>query len=207
MATGVLGPVSRIQRRILDHDVGRVAHHRVVLAAQNALHIGQVFAGVGMGQATFGMALGHIEQVVRLDARLPRQTKALPMQQAVANGDVNREIRCIVESVHITGLQGSHQQSETRDGHGKGVQVHARHGIQRLLRHVAPVAVGLRARPFIHHAVKATEQKVTRAAGGVDQAHHLVAKCADGGGQRAVEDEFFDELGRLQQGVAFAGGF
>ena len=33
VATRIALPVGRIQRRILDHDVGRVAHYRVVLPA------------------------------------------------------------------------------------------------------------------------------------------------------------------------------
>jgi hypothetical protein len=40
---------------------------------------------------------------------------------------------------------------------------------------------------------------VARAAGGVDQPHFPVAEFVDRRGQGAIEDEFFDELGRLQQ--------
>lgn len=68
------------------------------------------------------------------------------------------------------------------------------------------VAAGLAALPFRHQAVKAAEQEVAGAAGGVDQARGLVAELADRRGERAVEDEFLDELGRLQQRVALAGG-
>ena len=43
----------------------------------------------------------------------------------VANGDVDGEVRCILQSLHIAGLLRRQQQPKARNGHGKRVQVHA----------------------------------------------------------------------------------
>ena len=129
VAAGVFLAVGGIQRRVFHDDVGRVAHHGVVLAAQNALHLGQVFADVGVGQAGVGVGLGGVKQVLAL-----RQAKAGAVQQAVANGYGNLKVVRIGQALHAAGLQGGHQQPKARNGHGKGVQVHAGHGVQRLLR-------------------------------------------------------------------------
>ena len=129
VAAGVLLAVGSIQRSVFDDDVRRVADHGVVLTAQNALHLGQVFAGVGVGQAGVGVGLGGVKQVLAL-----RQAKAGAVQEAVANGHGNLEIVRVGQALHAAGLQGGHQQPKPRNGHGKGVQVHARHGVQRLLR-------------------------------------------------------------------------
>ncbi len=67
----------------------------MVLAAQDALHLGQVFAGVGVGQAGVGMGLGGVEQVLAL-----RQAKAGAVQQAVANGHVHFEVVRIGQALH-----------------------------------------------------------------------------------------------------------
>ncbi|MNV65398.1 hypothetical protein D3C71_1580900 [compost metagenome] len=107
VATGVLLPVGGVERGVLDDDVGRVAHHRVVLAAQDALHLGQVFAGVDVGQAGVGMAFGGVEQVLAL-----RQAKTGAVQQAVANGDRHLEVVRIGQALHAGGLQSRHKQAK-----------------------------------------------------------------------------------------------
>ncbi len=48
---------------------------------------------------------------------------------------------------------------------------------------------------------------MARTAGGVDHAHLAKAELADGRCERAVENELFHKLGRLQQSVALARGF
>ena len=193
--------VSGIQRRVFDNDVRRVAHHGVVLAAQNALHLGQVFAGVGVGQAGVGVGLGGVKQVLAL-----RQAKAGAVQQAVANGYRHLEVVRIGQALHARGLQGGDKQAKARNGDGKGVQIDPGHGVQRFLRHVHRVAAWLVALPLGQQAVKAAQQKVARTTGGVDQAYFAEAELVDGRCERAVENELFHKLGRLQQGVALARG-
>src|SRR5262249_1299905 len=48
------------------------------------------------------------------------------------------------------------------------------------------------------------EQKMTRAAGGVDEARVLEAEDGNGWFEGAVEDELLDELRGLQEGIALA---
>ena len=202
MAAGVFAPIGCIQCRVFDDDVRRVAHHRVVLAAQDALHLGQVFAGVGMRQPGVGMAGGCVKQVLAL-----RQAKAGAVQQAVANGYRHLEVVRIGQALHARGLQGGDKQAKARNGDGKGVQIDPGHGVQRFLRHVHRIAAGLVALPLGQQAVKAAQQKVARTTGGVDQAYFAEAELVDGRCERAVENELFHELGRLQQCVALAGSF
>src|SRR5215510_11402316 len=59
--------------------------------------------------------------------------------------------------------------------------------------------------PFVEEALERPEQKVARAAGGVDEAHVLEAEDGDGRFEGAVEDELLDELGGLEEGKALAG--
>ena len=54
-----------------------------------------------------------------------------------------------------------------------------------------------------HGGIQETE-KGARPAGEVQQPHHAVAEDFDGRRERAVEDALLDELGHLQEGVAFA---
>ena len=83
VAAGVALPVGRVQRRVLHGDVGRVADHGVVLPAEDALHLGQVLAGVGVRQPGAGVVLGALEHAVGRG-----HAEARAVQQAVADGDV-----------------------------------------------------------------------------------------------------------------------
>ncbi len=75
------------------------------------------------------------------------------------------------------------------------------------MRDVARIARRFVANPLIHQPLKAAQQEMARAAGGVDHPHLAEPKLADGWGQRAVENECLDKLRRLQQRIAFARRF
>ena len=127
----------------------------MVLPTENALHVSQVLAGIGMCQACSGVVLCTLEHALR-----GSHSEALAMKQAVADGHLDAEVGRLAQLVHIAGQQRRNQQPESRNRDRKRVQVHSRHGIQRLLGDVAPVARGLGTLPFIHEAVERTQQKV-----------------------------------------------
>ena len=127
----------------------------MVLPAQDALHLGQVFAGVGVRQAGVGMAGCGVEQRLGFG-----QTKTRAMQQAVANGHTDAEVVRLRQPSGTRHLQGRHKQPEARDGNRERVQVHAGHRVQRLLRDVHRVAAWLVALPLGHQPMEAPQQKV-----------------------------------------------
>jgi hypothetical protein len=64
---------------------------------------------------------------------------------------------------------------------------------------------GARRRQRSSRAVERAEQEVAGAAGGIDHADAVEAELVDGRLERAVEDEGFNEVGGLEQGVLLAG--
>ncbi len=169
----------------------------MVLPPQDALHLGQIFARVRMRQPSASVVLATFEHGFGL-----RQAKARSVQQTVADSHIDPEVRRIGQTMHIAHLQRHHQQTETRNGHGKRIQVHAGNRIQRLLGHITHIPPGLVACPLIYKTPKCSQQEVTGAAGRVDHPHLAEAELADSRRERAVEDELLDELGRLQQRIA-----
>ena len=155
VAAGVALPVGRVQRRVLDDDVRRVADHRVVLPPQDALHLGQVLAGVGVRQPGARVVLGALEHALG-----GGHAEALAMQQAVADGDVQLEVGRFGQAMHTADLERRHQQPEAGDRDGERIQVHAGDGVQRPLRDVARVARRLVSEPFVDQPAKAAQQEV-----------------------------------------------
>jgi hypothetical protein len=198
VAGSVARAVGGIQRRILHRDVGRVADDGVVGLAEDAVEVGEVLRGKGMFQRGATVGIGTVEQAAILVAAEFRA-----VQQTVAGGEVELEVRRFGQPGFTAGLERGDQQTEARDGDGEGVEVDAVDAVQRPLHGIALVAAGIVLLPLIEQAGKAAEQEVPRAAGRVDQPDFLVAELGDGRGQRAVEDEFFDELRCLQQGKLF----
>lgn len=113
MAGVVPDVVSRIQRRVLDGDVRRIADHRVIALAENAVEFRQVFGLEGMHHASAG-------QVFRFAAEfeLP-EAQARAVQQAVAGGQVEREIGRIGQPGDAGGFDRGNQQPEAGDGDGQ----------------------------------------------------------------------------------------
>ena len=155
MTTGIALPIGCIQRRVLDDDVGRVAHHCVVLPPQDALHLDEVFAGVGMCQSGPGVMFGAFEHAVGSG-----HAEALAVQQAVADGDIQLEVGRFRQAMHLADLECRHQQPESRDGDGERIEVHAGDGVQRALRDVARIACRFVSDPFVDQPAKATQQEV-----------------------------------------------
>ena len=200
VATDIALPVGLIQRRILHRDVGRITDHRVVLPAQNPLHLGQVFAGVGMGQPRVGVVLGLLEHLLGVLQAEPRT-----VQQAVANRHVQPQVGRIRQPPHFAHPQRRRQQPEPGDGHRKGVQVHARHPIQRLLRDVARIAARFVTQPLGGQPLEPAEQKVAGAAGRIEHPHLAESELPNRRGQRPVEDQRLHKFRRLQQRITLAG--
>ena len=120
---------------------------------------------------------------------------------------MNPEGGGVGQAFDVAGLERRHQQAEAGDGDGVGVEIDAVNTVQGLLHGVAQVASRLVPGPHIEQALESAEQEVAGTAGGIDQAHFLVAEFIQRRRQGAIENEFLDELRGLQQGVALAGGF
>jgi hypothetical protein len=134
------------------------------------------------------------------------EPEAPAVQQAVADGDMDPEVRRPGQALHVAGLQGGQQQAEAGDGHGERIEIDAGDRVECLLCDVAPIASRLVVRPLLDQAMKSSEQEVPRPAGRIDQPHFAITELVDGRRQRPVENELLDELGRLQQRIALARG-
>ena len=190
--------VGLVQGLVLDRDVGGVADDGVVGAAEDVAEEVGVFGVVDVLQRVVaGEDLLVAAQVARTGA----------VQQGIADGELSGERGGVRKPGDARHLHGGEQQTEAGDGDGEGVQVHTGDGVEGALGEISRVGGGLVLLPAGEQALEGAEQKVPRAAGGVDQADRLVAEGLDGGLERAVEDEVFDEVRGLQQGVALAGGF
>ena len=128
------------------------------------------------------------------------------MEERVADGDVEREVGRVREPRDPRDLQRRDEEAEARDGDGVGVEVDAVDGRSARCTAFAADTAGRRRPPERDEPVKRAEEEVAAAAGGVDEADLLVAELLDRRRERPVEDELLDELGRLEQRVALAGG-
>lgn len=128
------------------------------------------------------------------------------MEQGITSGEVNAEIRSLGEFRKAGELQGGEQEAEPGDGDGKRVEIDPGDRIESMLGHDPGIHLWMVLLPEGGEAVEGAQAKVTGAAGGIDEAHCAIAERLDGWGEGAVEDEFLNESGRLEQGVAFAGG-
>jgi adenylate cyclase len=84
---------------------------------------------------------------------------------------------------------------------GSGV-VDTTHRLERLSRGSASIQSRLVARPKVVESSECPQEKMTRAAGRVDQPHLAEAKFVDRRRERAVEDELLDKDRRLQERIA-----
>ena len=112
---------------------------------------------------------------------------------------------CVGEAVHVGRTEGGDAQTEAGYRDRERVQVDPRHLIENAARPVARVRAGLVLRPEAIEPLESTEQEMSRAAGGVDEAHVAETELLDGGLERAVEDELLHEPGRLEQCVPLSG--
>ena len=190
-------PVLRVERLVLRRDVGRVADHHVVAAAEDRPQRRGVLGAVDVTQ---GVVFG-IEVLLAGAGR----SGTWAVEQGVAGRHVDLERGCVGEPVHAGRTEGGDAQAEAGYRDRERVQVDPRHLIENTTRPLARVGTGLVLRPEGIEALESTEQEVSRAAGGVDQAHVAEAELLDGGIERAVEDELLHELGCLEQRVPLAG--
>ena len=127
------------------------------------------------------------------------------MQQRVARDNVHREIRRVGEVLHAACMERGNAQAEPSDCGGERIQIDAGDLVENAGRALARIRARLMLRPEAVQPPEGTEQKVSRTAGRIDEAHLAETKLLDRGSERAVEDEFLDELGCLEQRVLLAG--
>ena len=171
--------ISSVQGWIADHDVGRVCDDGVVLAAGQRLDKGV-------------LVLGGVGEIV-LDGEQSVLVVAEP--QGVAGEHVDAEAGGVLERAASGGVERGDGEPEPRDGDGERVEVDAPDRVQGLLHALSGAQAGGFGVPAGEDATERAEQEVSGAAGGVDELEAVEWAVVQGGGEGAVEDELFDELG------------
>ncbi len=128
------------------------------------------------------------------------------VEKRVADGDVDRKVGRVGKAREARRPQCRDEEAEARNCGGVGVEVDAVDRVERRLRRLCRGKAGTVRLPEGEEPREGAEEEVAAAAGGVDEADLFGADLLEGGGERPVEEELFHELGRLEEGVALAGG-
>ena len=197
VAARVLPPVNRVQRRVLDDDVRRVCpppawYCRPRMRCTSA----RSSLGIRVRQTGARVVLSALEQYPRW-----RSCRSLPCSRLSPMATFS--LKSALQTVHALTLSAatSSRKREIATANGSG---------PRPRRRPAPLGdVARVARRFV--SAHSSTNRWNAPTGSAlnrrwDRSSFAEAELADGRRQRAVEDELLDELRRLQQRVALAGG-
>jgi len=128
------------------------------------------------------------------------------MQQGIAHCEIELKGGGVAEFFDIAaGLERGNEEAEAGYADGEGIEVDAVNGIEGILGEDAGVGPRFFLQPEGEESLERAEEKVTGAAGGIDEADFPEAEGLDGGSEGAVENELLDKVRSLEEGVALLG--
>ncbi len=199
-------PIRLIQRLVLHRDIRRIRHHRVIPAvSQNPAKIVDVLDLIVM---------------LHFDPAIQTHLIKTAVPQRIPAGQINTEIRRILQPPNPAFPQRRQQQPEPRNRHRERIDIHPVDAVQSPLHQHPRVHRRFSVRPSPINPLKPSQQKMPRPTGRIDHPKPRRGDLHTGPGrdrrriqpeliqrrrQGPVQNERLHEIRRLQQRIFLPG--